>query len=269
MLAAGGRKSHLLMHGPRAVLTDWLAWPFVGCEAEAPAASARTAFGERAAVLATCVSARSRITEDWLASSGAEQYVALSAGLDSFAWWQTEGVRVFEVDHPATQAWKRSRLEALGIATPPELVWVPVDFEVESITDGLSRAGLGADETFISWLGVTPYLSLDAIAVTLRGLPPSLLAVSYATPADTWPADARAVSSGFRTMADKAGEPAKSRFTPDEFTEVLADHQFALLEDVGFEYVAPRYGVPVLSVGNERIALASKGASHAQTARRK
>jgi O-methyltransferase involved in polyketide biosynthesis len=54
--------------------------------------------------------------------------VILGAGLDTFAWRQAGSVRVFEVDHPATQAWKRSRLDALGVLAPAELVWAPVDF---------------------------------------------------------------------------------------------------------------------------------------------
>jgi O-methyltransferase involved in polyketide biosynthesis len=73
------------------------------------------AFGDAADPFTTWVTARSRITEDWLGSSAAEQYVILGAGLDSFAWRQQGAVRVFEVDHPATQAWKRSRVQALAL----------------------------------------------------------------------------------------------------------------------------------------------------------
>jgi methyltransferase (TIGR00027 family) len=142
----------------------------------------RTVFGDSAPLLATWVAARSRFTEDWLAGSGAAQYVILGAGLDTFAWRQAGRVRVFEVDHPATQAWKRSRLDALGIVAPAELVWAPVDFEAESLTDGLSRAGLDAGHTFVSCLGVVSYLSLDAIRATLADLPPCTLAVSHGTP---------------------------------------------------------------------------------------
>jgi methyltransferase (TIGR00027 family) len=239
-------------------LADSLAWPLVGGEAETLNAGMREAFGDPVVRLATWVTARARFAEDWLASSGAGQYVILGAGLDSFAWRQSGGVRVFEVDHPATQAWKWSRREALGIAVPPELVWVPVDFELESIAAGLGRSGFGSGSTFISWLGVTAYLTPDAIAATLRGLPPCSLAVSYATPEDTWPGDVSAVSETFRTMALEAGEPLVSHFTPDQFAAVLADSRFAVIEDVGCEDVQPRYGLPALSIGNERIALAEK-----------
>ncbi len=244
--------------GPRAVLRDWLAWPLVGSEAEAIAARMRAAFGASAPQLATWVSARSRFTEDWLDGAGAEQYVILGAGLDSFAWRQTSGVRVFEVDHPATQEWKRARLEALGIPVPPELVWAPVDFEVESIAEGLARAGLDSGKTFISWLGVVPYLSSDAIYGTLRGLPPCSLAVSYGVPENNWPPALRAVSQKFRALAADAGEPPVTRFAPDQFAEFLTDRRFTVLEEVGFEDVEARYGLPALSIANERVVLATK-----------
>jgi methyltransferase (TIGR00027 family) len=207
------------------------------------------------------MAARSRVSEDWLGASGAEQYVILGAGLDSFAWRQPGAVRVFEVDHPATQAWKRSRLEALGIPVPAELVWVPVDFEVESIAAGLERVNVAASgATFVSWLGVAHYLSLEAIATTLRGLPPCSLAVSYATPEDMWDGEIHRVSKMFEAMAVEAGEPLVSLLTPDQLADVLAANGFAVVEDVGHEDVEGRYGLPALSVANERIALARKDA---------
>jgi len=258
MITACGRGSHLLRYGRRAVLEDWLAWAFVGSEAEAITARMRAVFGDSAQLLATWGSARSRFAEDWLDGSGAEQYVILGAGLDSFAWRQRGNVRVFEVDHPATQAWKRDRLEALGIPAPPELVWVPVDFEVESIADGLARAGLGPETTFVSWLGVVPYLSRDAIDATLRRLPPCSLAVSYGTPEDTWPPTVRGISLSFRAIAVNAGEPPVSRFRPDEFADLLTDCRFTPVEDRGFEDVEAHYGLPALSIANERITLATK-----------
>jgi methyltransferase (TIGR00027 family) len=257
MMAASARGAHLVTHGPRAVLADWLAWPLIGAEAETMAAGSRALFGEYSPLLATWVSARSRFTEDWLAASGAQQYVILGAGLDSFAWRQTGGVRVFEVDHPATQEWKRSRLDALGIAQPAELVWVPVDFEVESIADGLGRAGLGDGPTFVSWLGVVSYLSLDGIAATLRGLPPCSLAVSHGTPRDTWPEDVLEVSKAFAQLAIGAGEPPVSRFTSDQFAALLGEHRFTVVERASADDVEPRWGLPALAIGNERVVLAS------------
>jgi methyltransferase (TIGR00027 family) len=225
-MAACGRGWHLFNHGPHAVLADWLAWPLVGGEAEVLMAGVRAAFGDASVQVATWAAARSRIAEDWLAASGANQYVVLGAGLDSFAWRQDGSVRVLEVDHPATQASKRSRLEALAISVPVELGWVPVDFEVEAIADGLERSDLGSGPTFISWLGVTPYLSLDAIGATLRGLPACSLAVTYATPEDTWQGEGRRVSETFTAMALQAGEPPVSFSDPGPIRRRIGRQRF-------------------------------------------
>jgi methyltransferase (TIGR00027 family) len=260
MMAAVGRGWHLFNHGPRAVLADWLAWPLVGNEAEALMPQLRAVFGELREPLATWMSARSRFCEDWLAQSGAEQYVILGAGLDSFAWRQDGGVRVFEVDHPATQAWKRSRLETLDLTAPPQLVWAPVDFETQSVSDGLASAGLGPGATFISWLGVTAYLSLEAITGTLHALPPCTLAVTYLTPEDLWDGDNRMAGQVMQSLARQADEPLVSLLTPDEFADVLADAGFAVVEDVGTDDVEARYGLPAIGTGNDRIVRATKDA---------
>jgi methyltransferase (TIGR00027 family) len=258
VMTAHARGAHLLANGPRAVLTDWLAWPLVGAEAESLTARSLEMFGDSAPLLATWVAARSRFTEDWLAASAAAQYVILGAGLDSFAWRQSGQLRVFEVDHPASQQWKRSRLDALGVVAPPELVWAPVDFEAESLAAGLGRAGLRPGQTFVSWLGVTPYLSLDAIRATLSALPPCSLAVSHGTPQDTWPDDVRAVSNSFGSIARGAGEPPRTRFAPENFAQLLAEQGFEVLEHVGYPDVEPRLGLAALSIGDERVVLAVK-----------
>ena len=86
MTAAMGRAAHLIHYGPRALLADWLAWPLVGANAEAILAGYRALMGDQEVPFATWFGARSRLTEDWLAVSGAEQHVILGAGLDSFGW---------------------------------------------------------------------------------------------------------------------------------------------------------------------------------------
>lgn len=135
---------------------------------------------------------------------------------------------------------------------------MPVDFEVESIADGLTRAGIGPEPTLVSWLGVVPYLSVDAIGATLRDLPPCSLAVSYAVPEHTWPDAVRAASKTFRAMATDAGEPPRTFFEPDRFAALLGDHRCTLVHDAGFQDVERRYGLPALSIGGERITLATK-----------
>src|SRR5580704_4643658 len=95
---------------------------------------------------------RSRYGEDQLARAvarGVRQYVVLGAGLDTFAYrnpFQSSGLHVFEVDHPATQAWKREQLRSAGIAVPQSLTFVPVDFERQVLPDELRQAGFRDSE---------------------------------------------------------------------------------------------------------------------------
>jgi methyltransferase (TIGR00027 family) len=157
MIAAMARASHLLHYGPRALLADWLAWPLAGADAEAILAKRRELPGNLDEVpICVWLAARSRLAEDWLTISGAEQYVILGAGLDSFAWRQPGRVRVFEVDQPSMQAWKRERVAALGMPTPAELVWTPVDFEQRQLGTALSQAGLDATRGVRELAGCCP-----------------------------------------------------------------------------------------------------------------
>src|SRR5262249_21525911 len=118
---------------------------------------------------------RSRYAEDCLAEcvdQGIRQYAVLGAGLDTFAFRQPEWawpLRIYEIDHPATQRWKRGRLAAASIAIPPNLTFVPIDFERGSLRQALRAADFDfGTKTFCSWLGVTQYLTLDAIRGTLE-----------------------------------------------------------------------------------------------------
>jgi methyltransferase (TIGR00027 family) len=256
-MAAVARAMHLFHHGPRALLVDWLAWPLVGDAAEAVAAAGSSVLGDLRLPFTTWFAARSRISEDWLMSSKAEQYVILGAGLDSFAWRQEGNVRAFEVDRPSGQGWKAARVAALGLPVPEELVWVPVDFEQRHLDEALAGAGLDeAAAVFVSWLGVTPYLTTDAIAATLWELPPCLLAVTYVPPEDKWDSSARALGATFQSQVRELGEPWLSLLTRDQFAAVLAEAGFSVVEDLGAGDVEGRYGLP--AVHHERIAIARK-----------
>jgi methyltransferase (TIGR00027 family) len=121
------------------------------------------------------IAARHRVAEDRLAAAvaaGTRQIVIVGAGLDTTALRQLHaetGARYFEVDHPATQAWKRERLAETGLELPKTLVFAPVDFERQTLADGLAEAGFDATRpAFFIWLGVVPYLTEDAIFATLR-----------------------------------------------------------------------------------------------------
>jgi methyltransferase (TIGR00027 family) len=140
--AAAARAAHLLVDRAPLIFADPLAYPLLGERAEELVAYHRghgdhpVLAGARAAV-----TTRSRYTEDRLAALGADQYVILGAGLDSYAYRSTGPVRVFEVDHPATQEWKHDRLTDAGIAVPSSVTFVPVDFEGDPLMESLRRNG--------------------------------------------------------------------------------------------------------------------------------
>src|SRR5262245_4202397 len=165
------RAAHQILDNPR-VLDDPLALRIIGAQAEA-AVRANPQGEPRLATLRAFVVLRSRYTEDELARAvqqGVRQYVILGAGLDTFAYRNPySGLRVFEVDHPATQSWKRGSLNQAGIDSPSSLTFAPVDFEKETLADGLGRAGFKTDEpAFFSLLGVVIYLTRGAVMETLK-----------------------------------------------------------------------------------------------------
>jgi methyltransferase (TIGR00027 family) len=108
------------------------------------------------------IAIRTRFAEEALAAAverGAHQLVILGAGLDTYAYRGAfrDRLRIFEVDHPATQAWKRQRLADAAISAPPGLTFAPIDFERETLAEGLKAAGFYPNEqTFFTWLGLVP-----------------------------------------------------------------------------------------------------------------
>jgi methyltransferase (TIGR00027 family) len=168
--------------------------------------------------------------------AGAKQLVILGAGLDARAWRmnELEGVHVFEVDHPSTQAYKRDRV-ASRRPTAEDVCFVPVDFAKDSLHDALERAGHDPSApTFWLWEGVTPYLPIEAIHATLatvatRSAPGSRIAVTYATE-DVSPLGAtldRAVRVCFQWM----GEPLVGLMSPRAMHAELASVGFVLHAD--------------------------------------
>jgi methyltransferase (TIGR00027 family) len=165
--------------------------------------------------------------------------VLLGAGLDTFAYRAVPrfpGVSVFEVDHPATQNWKRERLHEVGIAVPSAVTYAPVDFERETLRDGLARANFDFEKpAFFAWLGVVPYLSREAVMGTLSFVgqtmkPGSEIVFDYPTPPD--PSD---TSGRFEEMAKRVaalGEPFRSAFDPAELEQDLLKTGYSLVEDM-------------------------------------
>jgi methyltransferase (TIGR00027 family) len=165
------RAAHQFLDEPR-VLDDPLALPIIGAEAERELRSNPKEDHAFSRAFRAFMVARSRFAEDELAravTNGVTQYVVLGAGLDTFAYRNPHaGLRVFEVDHPDTQAWKREQLREAGIPIPASLTFVPIDFERQSLAEGLRECEFDTGAAaFFSWLGVTPYLTREACMSTL------------------------------------------------------------------------------------------------------
>jgi methyltransferase (TIGR00027 family) len=192
--------------------------------------------------------ARSRYAEDNLrraVASGVDQYVLLGAGLDTFAYRNPHAkLRVFEVDHPATQQWKRELLQRNGIAIPDSLTYAPVDFERQSLSTQLRTAGFNyGAPAFFAWLGVVPYLTLEAFRATLGFISAqpagSGLTLDYGQPRDALPIIERLAHDSLASRVERAGEPFRLFFTPPEIAAELS--RFHSLEDLGAAEINARY----------------------------
>jgi len=199
------------------------------------------------------VLARARYTEDWLAEAmreGVSQYVVIGAGLDTFALRRPDlqdRLRVIEIDHPATQASKQKRIREAGLTPPPNLHFAPADLEKESLAEILSRMPYDpARHAFFSWLGVTMYLTGDAIRATLRSLRGSAAAGSqlvfdYFDRAVLEPENQSPTRSRLFEVVRRVGEPMIFGFDPSALGAELAALGFRLLEDLGPEAQEARY----------------------------
>jgi methyltransferase (TIGR00027 family) len=241
MLTAAARALHR-EEAPPLVLDDGLAVRLAGERGEELIERARTLLpGDGILSFSRWVCARARVTEDLVESSIAEgigQYVILGAGLDSFAYRRQDlagKLHVFEVDHPASQAWKRARLKQLGIPPPQNLVFAPVDFETETLEAGLRAAGFDFDAPAIfGWLGVTMYLTVDAIRATLKTVascaPGTRIVLTYNQPTSMVDVFGRHVTTTLAGLVAETGEPFISLFTPDESEELLRGEGYASIE---------------------------------------
>ncbi|MBV8854640.1 MAG: class I SAM-dependent methyltransferase, partial [Sinobacteraceae bacterium] len=221
------RAAHLLLDADPKILEDRFARAFAGYESDdallrALDGMALVDFPRMRALF--CV--RSRYAEDELVracSRGVGQYVVLGAGLDSFAYRRPEALAtldVFEIDHPATQEWKRARVEQLGIAAPAWLHYAPVDFEHATLAQGLAVSGIDLTRPiFFSWLGTTQYLSTDAVRQTLEAVaavsaPGSELVMQVIVPPARLAPEEAALVSALAARAASVGEPWLSYFEP-------------------------------------------------------
>ena len=245
------RAMHVLVDPPPHVLSDEIGLRLAAPDDDwrrRPDMDPRATSGYRAAVVA-----RARFIDDLVAEQagrGISQYVVLGAGLDTFAQRRPEiacRLRVFEVDQPGNQAWKRRRLVELGYGIPDWLRLVPVDFEAGgSWWEQLAAAGFdpGQPAVFVS-TGVTMYLTKDATAATLRQLaglaPASTLAMTFLLPTelleDADRPGLRAATSGARAT----GTPFISFYTPSEMLALAREAGFTAAEHVPGTVLADRY----------------------------
>ena len=241
------RAAHQLIDNPR-VFEDPLAVRILGPEIAAGLTAEPENELERR--LRAFMVARSRYAEEQLAaavSRGIKQYVVLGAGLDTYAYRNPyPHVLVFEIDYPATQGWKRQRLEAGSIPIPPSLRFAPVDFDKQTVEQGLAGAGFAAAEpAFFSWLGVTPYLTPETVFSTLR----LILAMNasngvvfdYAVPRSSLNVFEQAALDAILKRVAAAGEPFRGFFAPDELARELQAMGYAAIEDLDGEEINRRY----------------------------
>lgn len=247
------RAAHQLLDAPR-VLDDPVALEIIGEESRLAIEAEPYRFENSplSPYLRAFVAVRSRYAEEQLAAGvghGVCQYVILGAGLDTFAYRNPHPpsvLRVFEVDHPATQAWKRARLAEAGIALPGALTFVPVDFEKQTLAEGLPGAGYDSEKcTFFSWLGVTEYLTAETVMGTLRFVASApegsgivfdyMLSPSLLSPAQRSRFDALA------KRVEAAGEPWRAFFDPALLKRDLQAMGFGRVEDNGQDEINTKY----------------------------
>jgi methyltransferase (TIGR00027 family) len=225
MGAALQRIAHLLLDGEPKIFVDSLAQRLLGLSDDDVArAKAQFPLSPSLWVL------RSRYTEDRLAEAtarGVTQYVILGASLDTFAYRASGtvgAVRVYEVDTPESQLWKRDRLNAANIPVPPTCVFVPCNFEAQSLAEAFAESPFDRSQaTFVSWLGVTQYLNRHAIVDALRWIsglgPRTELVLTYCIP--------EARSSPGVQYAERRGSRFVSLFSPDAMEQLLHEAYFA------------------------------------------
>jgi methyltransferase (TIGR00027 family) len=235
--AALSRAVHQIIDFPH-ILDDPFAISILG---PLPPGELQAAVDSQSRALRASIVMRSRYAEDRLAGAvarGVRQYVILGAGLDTFACRNPHaqlGLRVFEVDHPATQRFKRERLDKSRIALPPGVTFVPIDFETQTLPQELVAAGFRFDQpAFFSLLGVVIYLTdaavMEAMRVVGSCVAGSEIAFSFSVPDDLLTEAQQ--SSRERSMAIVAalGEPWITFYEPATLANALRVRGFSTTE---------------------------------------
>jgi len=247
------RAAHQFLDASPLILEDPVALRLLGADAakriEESIERYRTPEG---AALRSHVVLRSRFAEDRLAAAvrrGVTQYIVLGAGFDTFALRQPDwakALRIIEVDHPGTQALKRSKLAEAGLEMPANATFAQVDFEHESLQEGLLRQGVALQQpSFFSWLGVTMYLQEAAISAALRSMaafaPGSEVVFTFLQPQASAADAARQAHSRLAAHVAGIGEPFLSRFEPPALEALLRGAGFARVEFLSPQEAAALY----------------------------
>ena len=202
---------------------------------------------------------RARYAEELVAEAyraGVRQLVLLGAGLDTFGLRRPAslpGLRVIEVDHPATQGWKRQRLAEIGLPLPDYLSFVECDFETTSVPAALRGTSFRSDApAVVSWMGVVYYLAKETVSKALAELagllaPGSAIVLDYQFPLEGLPQRYREVVAAMTTVLDRVGEPQANRYLPDELREELLAAGFARAELPARTELYRRYFEPLAS----------------------
>lgn len=243
------RAAHQLLDLPR-VFDDPLALRIIGSEAAEELRSNPKEDHAFSRAFRAFMAARSRYAEDELARAvalGVRQYVVLGAGLDTFAYRNPHaGLRVFEVDHPATQLWKREQLQEAVIPIPPSLNFVPIDFERQTLANGLAQSEFSATAAaFFSWLGVTPYLTRDACMATLGFIAKmpagSAVVFDFAVDPALLNAGQRQALEALSARVARYGEPFQLFFDPVKVQQDLKTMGFHRTEFLQGKQLNERY----------------------------
>ncbi len=248
--AAEARATHRFRDPRPWILDDPYAIVFAGDDYAALATETIAAAGEAHARRGRAgVATRGRWVEDRLAQARVAQYVILGAGLDSFAWRRPDLIgplTLFEVDHPATQAWKRTRAAEVGLPIRDGHRFVAVDFRTDALWPALRAAGFDeAAPALLSWIGTTMYLPASAVAAMLEAVRAcasgSEIAFSYNIAPASLDDEARAALAAMTARVAGMGEPLQSSFAPDEIEALVAGCGLTVADHPTTDDLARRY----------------------------
>jgi methyltransferase (TIGR00027 family) len=244
------RAAHQVFDVPR-VFDDPLAIRILGPDASAILERERANASRRLSLaLRAFMAVRSRIAEECLADAyarGVRQYIVLGAGLDTFAYRNVlAGLRVFEVDHPATQKWKRELLAQAGIVASGFVEHVAVDFERRGFMEVLGENGFdAAAPACFAWLGVSMYLNRETVIETVRSIAalprPSTVVFDYGVAKSQLGMMEKLVLSAFEQRVAAIGEPWTCYFEPADLAIVLRSVGFERIDDLGRDAINERY----------------------------